>query len=96
MIEKEIDDWDDLKQSLAKVILSDIKENWKAGNFPNTTRMKYEMGITMREMIEQGIRYLKKSGEIHIMYNTQNKSDIILEKEIVDKTGYRIDQDQKK
>ncbi len=96
MTEKEIDDWDDLKQSLAKVILSDIKENWKAGNIPSTTRMKYEMGITMREMIEQGIRYLKELGEIHIMYNTQNNSDIILEKELVDKIGYRIDQDQKK
>ena len=96
MTEKEIDDWDDLKQSLAKVILSDIKENWKADNMLSTTRIKYEMGITMREMIEQGIRYLKELGEIHIMYNAQNKSDIILEKELVDKIGYKIDQDQKK
>ena len=55
---KEFEDWFQLKQLLAKLILKDIREEWETGNIPSNSlnlrtplqlkkRFIYQLGITM-------------------------------------------------
>lgn len=94
MREKEFEGWFELKQILTKLVLNDIKEEWKAGNIPSTAQKMYEMINIVTRMIEESFGYLKELGEIYILRNIENNSDIILELEIIEKMGIRFDQDQ--
>ena len=77
MTEKEFEGWFELKQILAKLVLNDIKEEWKAGNIPNTAQKMYEMINIVTSMIEESFGYLKELGEIYILRNIENNSHII-------------------
>ncbi len=93
--EKENDDWFKLKQLLARLLLRDIKEEWKEGNIPSTPRKTYEMSSIVRGIIEECFIYLKELGEIYILPNIVNKSDMILEIDTIEKLGINFDQGQK-
>ena len=97
MTEKEFDgDWFDLKQNLAKWVLKDIEEEWRAENMPSTTRLIYETSNLLENMVVETISYLKELGHIHILYNKMNNSDVILEEDMFDELGINADQDKKK
>jgi len=93
--EEESDDWFKLKQVLAKLVLRDIKEEWKVGNIPSTRRKIYEMSIIVIDIIEQSFGYLKERGEIYILCNNENNSDIILEIELLEKLWINFDQNER-
>ncbi len=95
MTKKEFEDWFELKQLLARLILRDIKEEWKAGNIPITPRKIYEMSSVVNGIIEECFIYLKELGEIYILYNRVSNSDMILEIDMLEKWGIIFDQDQK-
>ncbi len=95
MIKKEFEDWFELKQLLARLILRDIKEEWKEGNIPSTPRKIYEMSNVVNGIIEESFIYLKELDEIYILSNRVNNSDMILEIDMLEKWGIIFDQDQK-
>jgi len=93
--EEESDDWFKLKQILAKLALRDIREEWKVGNIPSTSRKIYEMNSTMNGIIEELFIYLKELGKIYILHDIEGNNGIILEIELLEKLGISFDQDQK-
>lgn len=95
MTKKEFEEWFKLKQVLARLILRDIKEDWKAGNIPSTPRKIYEMSSVVNGIIEECFIYLRELGEIYILSNRVNNSDMILEIDMLEKWGIIFDQDQK-
>jgi len=95
MKKEEFEDWFELKQMLANLILQDLKEDWEAGNIPSSARKIYEMNSVMSEIIKQSFSYLKELGEIYIIPNKENNTDLILERNILKKMGIRFDQSKK-
>ena len=92
MEKQEFDPWFILQQLLSELILNDIKEELKVGNIPSTAKKKYEMINTISDIVEQCFWYLKERGVIRILSNPHNNTDIIVEREWVEKMGFNFDQ----
>lgn len=90
-LEEESDDWFKLKLLLAKLALRDIKEEWKVGNLPSTSRKIYEMRNIMYRIIDTLFIYLKEKGDIYLLSDVKNKNDLILEIKMLENLGINFD-----
>ena len=86
---------DALQYELYKWVIKDIEEEWLVENYPSTTRLTYEIGNTVKDMIEETIIYLNELSKIYILHNKMNNSDVIIEEAMFEALGINVDKDKK-
>ena len=84
-----------LLYELYKWVLKDIEEEWAVGNIPSLVRLTYEIGNTVKEIIEETIIYLKELSKIYILHNKMNNSEVIIEEAMFEALGIKFDKDKK-